>query len=137
MALLQTGAHAAALSIAEALARQAPAAADAWQLLGMCLDGSGQTEQAQSAFEHALALAPGSAVLSRNFGLFLARHGKALRERDELEAAEPVLARAVSLAPGLAFAGEDLGPVGRLRGQVGGALTAARKAGVMHAQRMA
>ena len=135
MALLQTGAHAAALSIAEALARQAPAAADAWQLLGMCLDGSGQTEQAQSAFEHALALAPGSAVLSRNFGLFLARHGKALRERDELEAAEPVLARAVSLAPGLAFAWADLGAVRRLLGQVDGALMALRKAADLQRQR--
>lgn len=135
MALLQSGAHAPALAIAETLARQAPAAADAWQLLGMCLDGSRRQEEARQAFERALALVPGSAVVSRNYGLFLARHGKALREQGELEAAEPVLARAVALAPDLAFAWADLGAVRRLLGAVDGALAAMRRAVDLQRQR--
>lgn len=81
LGLLQSGQHAQALSLAEALTKQAPRAADAWQLLGMCLAEEGRQAQANTAFERALALLPGNAMVSRNYGVSLARYGKALRDR--------------------------------------------------------
>ncbi len=128
MQLLQSGARAQALGIAESLAAQAPGAADAWQLLGMCLGGNGRPSEALDAFDRALALAPGNRVVSRNYALFLAGYGRELRARERLLAAEPVLRRAVELAPDLAFAWVDLGAVLRLLGRVDGALEAYGKA---------
>lgn len=133
--MLQSGQRAQALPIAEALAEQAPAAADAWQLLGMCLADNDRQAQAGEAFERALRLAPGNAVVSRNFGLVLARQGKQLREQGRLEAAEPALRRALALAPDLASAWVDLGAVLRLLGRIDEALAAFRTADGMLQQR--
>jgi len=133
LGLLQSGQSAQALAIAETLAEQAPAAADAWQLLGMCLADNGREEQADAAFEHALALLPGNAMVSRNYGAVLARRGKALRAQGQLEAAEPVLRKALALSPEQASAWVDLGGVLRLLGRIDDALAAFRRAeGMLH-----
>ncbi len=126
--LLQAGETAKALAIAEHLAAQAPHAADAWQLLGMCLDGSGRHAQAVLAFERALGLAPGNAVVVKNYGLCLARQGRALRTDGQLEAAAPVLRRAVALAPYQVSAWVDLGAVLRMLGHIDEGLVAFRRA---------
>ena len=126
--LLQAGQAAKALAIAEHLSAQAPHAPDAWQLLGMCLDGSGHHAQAALAFERALGLAPGNAVVAKNYGLCLARQGRALRTDGRLEAAEPVLRKAVTLAPGQPSAWVDLGAVLRMLGQIEEGLAAFRRA---------
>ncbi|TWT21166.1 tetratricopeptide repeat protein [Luteimonas marina] len=115
------------------MAGQAPEAADAWQLLGMCLADNDRQAQADAAFERALALVPGNAMVLRNYGVFLARYGKALREQDQPEAAEPVLRKALVLLPEQASAWVDLGVVLRLLGRIGEALAAFRKAeGMLH-----
>lgn len=133
LGLLQSGQPAAALSIAETMARQAPGAADAWQLLGMCLADNGRQEQANAAFERALALLPGNAMVSRNYGVSLARHGKGLRAQEQWEAAEPVLRKALALSPGQASAWVDLGEVLRSLGRIDAALAAFRQAeGILH-----
>ncbi|MCW4455626.1 tetratricopeptide repeat protein [Flavobacterium sp. MXW15] len=126
--LLQSGQCAQALPIAEALAQQAPQAADAWQLLGMCLADNGRQTQADAAFERALALLPGNAMVSRNYGLSLAKHGKALRAQGQLDAAEPVLRKALALSPEQPSAWVDLGAVLRLLGRIDEALAAYRSA---------
>ena len=128
LGLLQSGQGAQALAIAQALSSQAPRAADAWQLLGMCLADRDRPVQADAAFERALALVPGNAMVSRNYAVFLARYGKALREQGQLEAAEPVLRKALGLSPEQASAWVDLGVVLRLLGHVDQALAALRRA---------
>ena len=135
LALLQSGQAAQALSIAQTLVEQAPQAADAWQLLGMCLAGNDHPERAIAAFERALALLPGNVAVSRNYGVFLARHGKALRSQGELEAAEPVLRKALALAPEQPSAWADLGVVLRLSGHIDEALAAYRRAETLLQQR--
>lgn len=135
LGLMKSGQHAQALSIAEALAGQAPQAADAWQLLGMCLADNGRQDQADAAFERALALVPGNAMVSRNYGVSLARHGKALRAQGQLEAAEPVLRKALAMSPEQPSAWVDLGAVLRLLGRVDEALAAFRRAEGMLQQR--
>nr|WP_255681993.1 tetratricopeptide repeat protein [Luteimonas sp. BDR2-5] len=135
LGLLRSGQRAQALSMAQALAEQAPQVADAWQLLGMCLADDGRQEQAAAAFERALALVPGNAAVSRNYGAFLARHGKALRAQGQLEAAEPVLRKALALSPEQASAWVDLGVVLRFLGRVDEALAAFRQAEKMLHQR--
>ncbi|MDH5822825.1 putative 2OG-Fe(II) oxygenase [Luteimonas sp. RD2P54] len=133
LGMLRSGQREQAQSIAQTLTEQAPQAADAWQLLGMCLAGNDRQEQANAAFEHALALLPGNAVISRNYGVSLARHGKALRVQGQLEAAEPVLRKALALLPEQASAWTDLGVVLRLLGRAGEALAAFRRAeGILH-----
>ncbi|MGY1408627.1 putative 2OG-Fe(II) oxygenase [Luteimonas sp. A611] len=133
LGLLQSGQRAQALPIAETLAEQAPQAADSWQLLGMCLADNGRQEQADAAFERALVLLPGNAAVSRNYGVCLARHGKALRAQRQFQAAEPVLRKALALSPGQASAWVDLGVVLRLLGRVEEALAALRRAeGMLH-----
>lgn len=129
--LLQSGQPVQAVVIAESLTSQAPLAADAWQLLAMCLAGSSRPQQAEAAFERALRLAPGNPLVSRNFGVFLARHGKALRGENQPEAAEPVLRRALALSPEQAATWVDLGVVLRLLGRIEEALAAFR-----HAERL-
>ena len=128
MGLLQAGQRLQALSIAEAMTAEAPQAADAWQLLGMCLTDHGQHAQAGDAFGRALALLPGNAMVSRNYGVSLARHGKELRETGQSEAAEPILRKALELVPDSASAWVDLGVVLRLQGRLDGALAAFRQA---------
>lgn len=126
--LLQTSQREQALAIARRLTEQAPQAADAWQLLAMCLGESAHIEQAGAAFERALSLAPGNAMVSRNYGVFLARRGKALREQDQLDAAEPVLRKALAMWPEQPSTWVDLGVVLRLSGRIGEALAAFQKA---------
>ncbi|MCX7562524.1 tetratricopeptide repeat protein [Xanthomonadaceae bacterium XH05] len=133
--LLQSRQPAQALPIAETLAEQAPHAADAWQLLGMCLADTGHPQQAETAFERALALLPGNTMVRRNYAVALAQHGKALRTQDQLEAAEPVLRKALLLAPDLLSAWIDLGVVLRLLGRIDEALAAYRTAERMLQQR--
>lgn len=128
LGLLQSGQSAQALSLAETLARQAPQAADALQLLGMCLSENGRQVQADSAFDRALGLLPGNAMVSRSYGVSLARYGKALRSQGQLEAAEPVLRKALALWPKQASTWVDLGVVLRLSGRIGEALAALRRA---------
>src|SRR5690606_17031181 len=128
LGLLQSGRHVQALAIAETIAGLAPRAADAWQLLGMCLADNGRQDEANAAFERALALLPGNAMVSRNYGVSLARHGKALRAQGRLEAAEPALRKAIALLPEQASAWVDLGAILRLLGRIEEALAAFRKA---------
>ncbi len=131
--LLRSGQRAQALAIAETLAEQAPHAADAWQLLALCLAEGARHEPAEAAFERALRLLPGNAMVSRNYGVFLARHGKALRAQGRLEAAEPVLRKALGLWPEQPSAWVDLGAVLRLLGRIEEALAAFRRAeGMLH-----
>lgn len=128
LGLLQSGHAAEALAIAESLARHVPDAADAWQLLGMCLAENGRRSQADAAFDRALALSPANPVILRNYGVSLARHGNALRGQGEWEAAEPVLRRALSMSPAQPAAWTDLGVVLRELGRLDDALAAFRKA---------
>lgn len=128
LALLQSGQYAPALRDAQVLVEQAPFAADAWQLLGMCWAGSGGYDEAGSAFERAVALAPESRVVLRNYAGCLASHGKALRMQGRFEFAVPVLRKAVTLAPDLAATWVDLGVSLRMSGKAGEALDAYRRA---------
>lgn len=131
LALLRSGQHARALSIAEILVREVPAAADAWQLLGMCLADNGDHAQSRAAFERALALLPGNPSVSRNYGACLARRGKALRTAGEFEAARPLLRDALALAPDLVSAWVDLAAVSRALGRIEDALAAFQRAEAM------
>lgn len=133
--LLQSGQREQALSIAQSLAEQAPRAADAWQLLAMCLGENARQQDAEAAFERALNLLPGNPLVSRNYGVFLARHGKALRGQGQLEAAEPVLRKALALSPEQPSAWVDLGAVLRMLGRLDEALAAFRRAERMLQQR--
>ncbi|MDR6991560.1 putative 2OG-Fe(II) oxygenase [Luteimonas sp. 3794] len=135
VALLQSGQHPQALSIAETLVREAPQAADAWQLLGMCLADGGHATQSDAAFEHALDLLPGNASVSSNYAMCLARRGKLLRARDQFEAAAPVLRKALALSDQLVSAWVDLGVVLRRLGRIDEALTVLRRAERMLEQR--
>lgn len=128
LAFLRAGSRTEALSIADELTRQVPGAADAWQLLGMCLGASGHQQRAERAFEHALALLPGNEMITRNYAACLARHGKGLRATDEPDAAEPVLRRALAMSPEDASAWVDLGVVLRTLGRADEALVAFRRA---------
>lgn len=133
--LLQSGQHAQALSIAETLVKETPQAADAWQLLGMCLADSGLQVQSDAAFEHALSLLPGNVAVSHNYGMCLAKRGKALRAHGQFEAAEPILRRALTLSSNLIFAWVDLGAVLRSLGRIDESLAAFRRAETMLQQR--
>lgn len=137
VALLQSGQHPQALPIAETLLEEAPQAADAWQLLGMCLADGGHAAQSDAAFEHALDLLPGNASVSRNYAMCLARRGKSLRAQNQFEAAAPVLRKALALSDELVSAWVDLGVVLRRLGRIDEALTALRRAERMLEQRRA
>src|SRR5690606_42129695 len=63
---LREGDGAAALGIARTLAADAPQAADAQQLLAMCLADAGDDASAHAAFARAAALAPGNEVIALN-----------------------------------------------------------------------
>lgn len=126
--LLRAGQRAGALSIAQGLIREAPAAADAWQLMGICLAEHGDGEQSDAAFERALRLAPGNGMVTRNYGARLARRGNALRMVGEFESARSILRKAVDLAPDLGAAWVDLAAVCRSTGRIDEALDAFRQA---------
>lgn len=72
---------------ARRLLQEAPQAADAWQLLGMCLAEAGRLTEALAAFEQALQRAPGSVPVLSNAAACLRRAGR-------LEEAYALLARA-------------------------------------------
>lgn len=84
-ALLREGRVAEAVAAAQALARDASAAADAQQLLGMALAEAGDAPAADAAFRRALVLAPGNPVPALNFAGWLRRSG---RPREALAALE-------------------------------------------------
>lgn len=135
LGLLQSGQAQGALAIARTLADEAPRAADAWQLLGMCQAEAADHDRAEEAFERALALSPGNAVVSRNYGVALARRGKALRGQREWEVAEPVLRKALALWAGQPPAWVDFGVVLRELGRIDEALSAFRRAADLLRQR--
>ena len=128
LALLKSGQKTEALAAARALANQATQVGDAYQLLGMCSDEAGFPEQAAAAFERALQLLPGNAMVQRNAGIFFARYGKQLRNQAQLKVAERILQRAVQLAPHQAVAWVDLGAVQRQLGCIDEALAAFQQA---------
>lgn len=83
---LQQGQREQALAAARALAREVPDAADAQQLLGMCLGNSGAVQAAEQAFRRALDLAPGAEAVVLNFSAWL-------RQQERLPEAAQCLAR--------------------------------------------
>lgn len=85
--LLRAGRADSATDIAQALVQEAPMAADAQQLLGMCLADTGDLDAAETAFRRALELAPGSPVVALNFANWLQRIGSANRALDVLAGA--------------------------------------------------
>ncbi|PJJ96837.1 hypothetical protein CO641_13410 [Lysobacteraceae bacterium NML91-0213] len=130
-ALLQRGDGAGASRIARTLAAEAPDAADAQQLLAMCLADQGDATAARAAFARALALAPRSEVVALNFAGWLRRSGslaEALQvleaapataqsrlqagslhlQRGDAQAARAAFARALELQPGLVQAWHGL-----------------------------
>lgn len=117
-----------ALGMARILASERPDAADAHQLLGMCLGERGLAEEASSAFERALFLLPGNRVVLKNFTAFLVKQGALFRSRQQFDAATAFLQRAVKLTPDHPFAWAELGMALRLNGDIDGALSAFEKA---------
>ncbi|WP_052773041.1 tetratricopeptide repeat protein [Luteimonas sp. FCS-9] len=81
-----------ALAIAHRLARDAPDAPDAHQVLAMCLAESQRPSEAEAAFARALALAPTSVPVLRNVATYL-------RRSDRSAEAVAYLRRAVACAP--------------------------------------
>lgn len=118
----------AALRIARELARLVPRAADAQQLLGMCLGENGLMNEAQAAFEYAMELAPNSMVVAENFALFLIKKGKSLRTKKEFWLAIKSLRRAVQLAPLQGSGWAELGLALRFSGDIEAALRAFQRA---------
>jgi len=76
MALLRAGRVAEAVAQAQSLVVEAPAAADARQLLAMCAAEGGDPTLAEAAFREALALAPDAPVIVLNFAGWLRRVGR-------------------------------------------------------------
>lgn len=76
---------------ARRLLQEAPEAADAWQLLGMCLADGGRLPEALAAFEQALQRAPDSVPVLSNAAACLRRAGR-------LEDAYALLGRAAGSA---------------------------------------
>ena len=85
-ALRARGATLEALELGFALRQEAPDAADAHLLLGMCLADTGRPEDADRAFANARALAPDSEVVALNVATWMRRRGRsreAIRLLDE------------------------------------------------------
>ncbi len=76
MALLRAGRAAEAVAQAQSLVVDAPAAADARQLLAMCAAEEGNPALAEAEFRQALALAPDAPVIVLNFAAWLRRVGR-------------------------------------------------------------
>lgn len=108
--LLQAGQAGNALAAATHLAAQASRAPDAYQLLGMCQAEAGNTAQANTAFLHALELAPNHPLILVNYATMLRKAG---RVDDALEA----LQRAVDSAPEFAKGWSELGTTALAAGQ--------------------
>lgn len=150
VAMLRAGEGAHALAIAQALAREAPRAADAHQLLGMALADAGNVA-AGDAFRLALELAPDSTVVALNYAAWLRKHNRlpeaasvlecapesaqtclqlgllALRMRDHARAIS-AFERAIALQPNAVQAWHGLGSALRATGEPGAAAEAFRKA---------
>lgn len=150
IAMLREGKVPQALAIARALAREAPQAADAHQLLGMALANAGNAE-AGDAFRLAWELAPDSAVVALNYAAWLRKHGRlaeaasvleaapesaqtrlqsgllALRMRDHPRAIR-AFERAIALQPNEVQAWHGLGNALRATGELDAAAEAFRKA---------
>ncbi|MFT4197013.1 MAG: tetratricopeptide repeat protein [Pseudoxanthomonas sp.] len=92
---LQAGRSQAALELAHRLLAQAPQAADAWHLLGMCQAELGDQAEAERAFEAALAHAPDNPAILMNYAAWRNRLGHGA-------AAAALLERAAAAAPTLA-----------------------------------
>lgn len=99
---LRGGSAAAALPLARQLVAQAPAVADAHQLLAMCLADTGDAERADASFRTAVRLAPGNPVPLVNFATWLRRVGRTAEALDGFR-------RAAALAPGHAPAWAQVG----------------------------
>src|SRR5690606_20881338 len=99
---LRGGSAAAALPLARQLVAQAPAVADAHQLLAMCLADTGDAERADASFRTAVRLAPGNPVPLVNFATWLRRVGRTAEALDGFR-------RAAALAPGHAPAWVQVG----------------------------
>ncbi len=76
MALLRAGRTAEAMTRAQSLVAEAPAAADARQLLAMCAAEEGNPALAEAEFRKALAMAPDAPVVVLNFAAWLRRAGR-------------------------------------------------------------
>ena len=150
IALLRAGKDAQALIVAQALAREAPQAADAHQLLGMVLAQVGQAA-AGDAFRRALELAPDSGVVALNYAAWLRKHDRlaeaaavlerapesaqvrlqsgllALRMREHMRAAD-AFRRAIALQPDAVTAWHGLGSALRGTGELEAAAEAFLKA---------
>ena len=100
--LLQAGQADGALLIGQRLAAEATQAPDAYQLLGMCHAEAGNTQEAEQAFLHALALAPEHPLVLVNYATMLRKAGR-------LEPALAALRRAVAAAPDFAKGWSELG----------------------------
>lgn len=101
---LSGGNVAGALAMARSLRAEAPGAADAQQLLALCLSADGDLPGAHQAFLEALRIAPNQPVILGNFGKLLRQMGRAAEARAPLR-------QAIALAPKFAPAWVDLGQV--------------------------
>lgn len=119
--LLQAGQAEDALSIGKRLAAEATQAPDAYQLLGMCHAEAGNTEDAEKAFLHALALAPDHPLVLVNYATMLRKAGR-------LEPALAALRRAVAAAPDFAKGWSELGATLTVAGRHQHALAALERA---------
>jgi Flp pilus assembly protein TadD len=73
---LSNGKIAQAMALANGLIKQAPDAADAWHLLGMCHAERGDIALAESAFESALARSPENFLILSNYAAWQMRLGR-------------------------------------------------------------
>ncbi len=119
--LLGAGNSVGALTIAKALAAEAPRAPDAQQLLAICLGQGGDSVGAEAAFRRALELAPGQPAILSNYALFL-------RKQNRRNEALACLQQIVKLAPRHAPAWIDLGLTALALGQLPLAQSALQKA---------
>ena len=135
------GQHELALVSAQSAVASDPLDAEAWNILGLCLEAT-QPEAAHAAWERAIALAPRDAEPHFRVGDYHRRHGNhaaavaayraavaagsqhpvllnnlglALREQGELDAAAECFATAGERQPDLAAAHANLGDVRRLQ----------------------
>jgi Flp pilus assembly protein TadD len=121
MGLLRAGEPGQALTLAREVARLAPRAPDAQQVLAMCHADAGNVDEADQAFRRALQLAPGHPLILINHAAMLRRVGRP-------EAALPVLQDAVEAAPESVDAWRNLGSVALELGRFAQARTAIERA---------
>lgn len=96
-----------------------PRHADAWHLLGMIAHAAIQNQHAVQYIQHAIELAPASAVYHNNLGTILAEMGRLVNARD-------AIARAIELRPNYPAAHNNLGEIYKDLGRVDDAIAAYR-----------